>query len=165
MTVSNGSLKVFTSACVWRHYSFKEDVSGNKRNQASYLSFVMSYTPLCVTICQMAESLHYIALRYYQLAPICQKLSLLEGWAHLHHYPSGRWHICRTPPGLGYLQWLFHSLSLTWDDDVLPISARSSKMAEEGATRKHLASRGWKLIRDADIDISSSIPIRSNAVE
>ena len=48
---------------------------------------------------------------------------------------------------------------------MLPISARSSKMAKEGAAREHLACRGRKLIRDADIDISSSFPTAILSVE
>ena len=48
---------------------------------------------------------------------------------------------------------------------MLPISARSSKMAKEGAAREHLDSRGRKLIRDADIDILSSRPTAINSVE
>lgn len=67
-------------------------------------------------------------------------------------------------PGICISIWLFHSC-LTWDDDVLPISARSSKMPEEGATREHLAGRGRKLVRNADIDISSSLPTAVNSVE
>ena len=48
---------------------------------------------------------------------------------------------------------------------MLPISGRSSKMTKEGAAREHLASRGRKLIRDADIDISSSFPTAIMSVE
>ena len=48
---------------------------------------------------------------------------------------------------------------------MLPISARSSKMAKEGSAREHLACRGRKLIRDADIDISSSFPTAILSVE
>ena len=35
------------------------------------------------------------------------------------------------------------------------MSARSSKMAKEGATRKHLAGRSWKFVRNADVNILS----------
>ena len=38
-------------------------------------------------------------------------------------------------------------------------------MAKEGATRKDLAVRGWKLVGNADIDISSPISTTSTSVE
>ena len=38
-------------------------------------------------------------------------------------------------------------------------------MAEEGATRKDLAVGGWKLVGNADIDISSPISTTSASVE
>ena len=60
---------------------------------------------------------------------------------------------------------IISQLSLTWDDNVLPIKARSSKMAKEGAAREHPDSRGRKLIRDADIDILSLGPIAIMSVE
>ena len=107
-----------------------------------------------------------IALWYYLLAPICQKLSLLRGWAHLHHYPSGLWHICQRPLGLEYLSSInISQLLLTCDDDVLPISARPSKVPEEGAAREHLAARGWKLVWNADVNISSCLPKSVASVE
>ena len=53
----------------------------------------------------------------------------------------------------------------TQDDYVLPVSSRSSKMAKKGATRKNLAVRGWKLVGNADIDISSPISTASASVE
>ena len=89
---------------------------------------------------------------------LCQKLSLPGGWADLHHYPSGQWHICQTSLGLGYLSaMMILQQLLTWDNYVFPISARSSKITKEGAARKHLIARSWKLIRNADVDISRSI--------
>ena len=100
------------------------------------------------------------------MVSVCQKLLLLRGSSDLHHYPSGQWHICRTPHVLKHQSsMIILQLSLTWDDDVLPISARSSKMAKEGSAREHLACRGRKLIRDADIDISSSVPTAILSVE
>ena len=39
------------------------------------------------------------------------------------------------------------------------IGGRSSKMAEKGSAREHLAVRSRKLVCDADINISSSFPI------
>ena len=38
-------------------------------------------------------------------------------------------------------------------------------MAKEGATRKHLAARSWKLVCDADVNISSSEPTACATVE
>ena len=32
---------------------------------------------------------------------LCQKLSLPRGSTNVHHYPSGRWHICQRSLGLG----------------------------------------------------------------
>ena len=102
--------------------------------------------------------------KYY--LPLCQKLSLPGGWAHLHHYPSGQGHICLTSLGLGYLSaMMILQQLLTWDDYVLSISGRSSKMAKQGAARKHLTARSWKFIRNADVNISSSISIRAISVE
>ena len=38
-------------------------------------------------------------------------------------------------------------------------------MSEEGATRKHLATRRWKLVRNADINIFSSVSTAVDSVE
>ena len=38
-------------------------------------------------------------------------------------------------------------------------------MAKEGTSRKHVNSRSWKLIRNADVNISSSIPAALTSVE
>ena len=38
---------------------------------------------------------------------------------------------------------------------------RSRVMAEQGAARKHPTARSWKIIRNADINISSSLPTAS----
>ena len=56
-------------------------------------------------------------------------------------------------------------LLLTCDDDVLPIKGRSSKMAEEVAAREHLATRSWKLVRNADINISRPVSTACDSVE
>ena len=48
---------------------------------------------------------------------------------------------------------------------MLPVSGRSSKVSEEGATREHPAARDWKLIRNADINISSPVSTARDAVE
>ena len=48
---------------------------------------------------------------------------------------------------------------------MLSIRARSIKMAKEGAARKHLAARSWKLVRNADVDISSPISTAVCSVE
>ena len=48
---------------------------------------------------------------------------------------------------------------------MLPISGRSSKTAKKGAARKHLAARSWKLIQNADVNISSSLPTAFASVE
>ena len=48
---------------------------------------------------------------------------------------------------------------------MLPIRARSNKTAKEGAARKHLAARSWKLIRNTDINISSSTSTALTSVE
>ena len=99
---------------------------------------------------------------------ICQKLSLLWGGVGcLHHYSSGLWHICQTHL-FGLENWsvmTIQHLLLTCDDDVLPIIGRSSKMAEEVATGEHLASRSWKLIGNADINIHSPISTPWDSVE
>ena len=97
---------------------------------------------------------------------LCQKLSLPGGWADLHHYPSGQWHICQTSLGLGYLSAIMILQQLlTWDDYVLSISGRSIEMPQQGAARKHLAARSWKLVRNADVDISSPISTAVCSVE
>ena len=89
-----------------------------------------------------------------------------EVWADLHHYPSGQWHICLTSLGLGYFSaMMILQQLLTWDDYVLSISGRSSKMAKQGAARKHLTARSWKFIRNADVNISSSEPTACATVE
>ena len=47
-----------------------------------------------------------------------------------------------------------------------PISVRSSKTAKEIAARKHLAARSWeKFFRDANFNISSSLPTAIASVE
>ena len=38
-------------------------------------------------------------------------------------------------------------------------------MSEAGATRKHLATRRWKLVRNADINIFSSVSTAVDSVE
>ena len=48
---------------------------------------------------------------------------------------------------------------------MLPIRSRSNKTAKKGAARKHLPARSWKFIRDADINILSSISTASTSVE
>ena len=72
---------------------------------------------------------------------------------------SGQWHICQKSLGLGYLSaMMILQQLLTWDDYVLSLSARSSKMAKEGAARKHLIARSGKLVRNANVNFSSSRP-------
>ena len=56
-------------------------------------------------------------------------------------------------------------LLLTSDDDVLPSRGSSRKVAEEVATREHLATRGWKLVRNADINIHSPLSTACDSVE
>ena len=56
-------------------------------------------------------------------------------------------------------------LLLTSDDDVLPKGGRSRKVAQEVATREHLATRGWKLERNADINIHSPLSTACDSVE
>ena len=70
-------------------------------------------------------------------------------------------------PGIDVYQILEHFPQhlLTWDDYVLPISGRSSKMAKVGATRKLLCVSGWKRVWDADFNISSPLPTASTSVE
>ena len=48
---------------------------------------------------------------------------------------------------------------------MLSIGGRSSKMAKEGAARKHLIARSWKLVRNADVNISSSISTAVSSVD
>ena len=48
---------------------------------------------------------------------------------------------------------------------MLPIGARSSKMAKEVTARKHLIARSWKLVRNADVNISSSISTAVSSVD
>ena len=48
---------------------------------------------------------------------------------------------------------------------MLPTGSRSSEMAKKGAARKHLAARSWKLVRNADVDISSPISTAVCSVE
>ena len=38
-------------------------------------------------------------------------------------------------------------------------------MSEEGATRKHLATRSWKLVRNVDINIFSPVSTAVDSVE
>ena len=91
--------------------------------------------------------------------------SLPGGWGRSASW-SGQWHICQKSLGLGYLSaMMILQQLLTWDDYVLPISARSSKMAKEVTARKHLAARSWKLVRNADVDISSSLSTAVCSVE
>ena len=42
---------------------------------------------------------------------------------------------------------------------------KSRKMSKECATRKHLAARSWKLVRNADINIFSSVSTAVDSVE
>ena len=99
-----------------------------------------------------------------------RKLSPPWGWGKRpHHCPSGQWHICQTRLDLGY--WLGSSMIystvqiLTWDDYVLPIYARSSKLAKERTSRKHFAGRGWELVCDADINVFRSVSTAILSVE
>ena len=48
---------------------------------------------------------------------------------------------------------------------MLSIGGRSSKMAKEGAARKHLIARSWKLVRNADVNILSSLSTAVYSVE
>ena len=48
---------------------------------------------------------------------------------------------------------------------MLPSSSRSSKTAKVVAAREHLAARSWELVRDADFNISSSLPTAIASVE
>ena len=85
-----------------------------------------------------------------------QKLSLPGSWGRSANW-SGQRRICQKSLGLGYLSaMMILQQLLTWDDYVLSIGGRSSKMAKEGAARKHLIARSWKLVRNADVNISSS---------
>ena len=96
---------------------------------------------------------------------LCQKLSLPGSWGRSANW-SGQRHICQTSLGLGYLSaMMILQQLLTWDDYVLSIGGRSSKMAKEGAARKHLIARSWKLVRNADVNISSSISTAVYSVE
>ena len=54
---------------------------------------------------------------------------------------------------------------LTFYDYVLPVGGRSSKMTEQGSAGIHLVARTRKLIRNADIDITSSIPTATETIE
>ena len=105
---------------------------------------------LLITYCRCsAKSFHFYEVeRIFTIIHLDNDISARGLWAWNTNHQS-----------------LFHSLNLTWDDDMLPISARSSKMAKEGSAREHLACRGRKLIRDADIDISSSFPTPILSVE
>ena len=60
---------------------------------------------------------------------------------------------------------IIQQLLLTSDDDVLPIGGSSRKVAEEVATREHLPTRGWKLVRNADINIHSPLSTACDSVE
>ena len=48
---------------------------------------------------------------------------------------------------------------------MLPVYARSSKVAKENTSREHLAARSRKLIWDAHVDIPSSISAATFSVE
>ena len=107
-----------------------------------------------------------VSIHLHLLVVICQKPLLLWGWAYLYHYPSGLSHICQMSLCLGYRSaMIFVKLILTWHDYVLSICGRSSKTAKKGAARKHLSARSWKFIRNADINILSSISTASTSVE
>ena len=47
----------------------------------------------------------------------------------------------------------------------MPVGGRSRKVAKEVTSRKHVNARSWKLIRNADVNISSSIPAALTSVE
>ena len=98
---------------------------------------------------------------------LCRKLSLLWGWATCRHYQSGQSHICQMSLGLlGYLSTIMSLQQLlTWDYDVLSLSARSSKMTEEGSARKHPIASSGKLVRYANVNISSSRPTATSPIE
>ena len=97
-----------------------------------------------------------------------QKPSLLAGWAERpHRCPSGWWHIYQIQLDLEYWSGIsdWQQNNLTYDAYMLPISARSSKVAEEKTPREHLVGRSRKLIWDTHVNIPSSISAAIFSVE
>ena len=55
--------------------------------------------------------------------------------------------------------------NVTCDDYMLPIGSRSSKLAKERTSRKHLAGRGGELVCDADINVFCPVSTAVISVE
>ena len=61
-------------------------------------------------------------------------------------------------PGPGKLiQKIWSPINLTWDGNFFPVSRRSSKVAKEGATRKHQSACTRKFVWDAHVNVSRSV--------